>query len=139
MIKLLGCILIIASTASVGMIAAEKLNSRVRELEQSIIMLQIICDELRYTLAPMDSILESLCANPTMQNYKLLNLYKKFTDCETFNERLIKSFNCYIGSLNKTDISLLSEITTFLGRYSAESQIASLENIIARLDFQRDE
>jgi len=139
MFKMLGIVMIVCSCTAMGFLASSRLSLRIKSLGELIMALEIAESEIFFKLSPIPQIMKS-AANATGGGVRemFLELYQKtnIVSSSTFSEKwlsVLKKSQDRLG-LSPGDIEVLSELSTFLGRYDAERQTNSLAYIRRRLE-----
>lgn len=128
-----------ASLSGAGLYGASQLKARVKELDFCIRMVQLTADELKYSLTAAEQILDQLCENPLLAGFSLLEDYRQRSRSQPFYLAFEQAICQYQGALSGQDKYILKDLGLILGRYPAESQLHSLENISRRLAIQREQ
>ncbi|MDP4144793.1 MAG: stage III sporulation protein SpoIIIAB [Bacillota bacterium] len=126
MLKIIGCILILIGTTTVGFKYAERFNKRVKELyelERAVLQLQ---NEIVYTHTPLPEILYNV-ANKTIapinEIFKNISEILYLNQVNDVNEAFVKIFLEYKSALNlkKEDIDVVLDMSKMLGESDVDS------------------
>lgn len=138
MIKAVGIALILMSGTALGFFASKYLDQQVRRLEQLEGFLHALMVRLEYTLAPTGELIRDVAGMEQFAGVKFLQ------DCSARCERgesFPDSWKAAVegGRAQRTpeENRLMLEIGGILGSYDADSQIAELRSILARLEVCR--
>ena len=139
MIRFLGVALLTAGCGGLGLSAANRLDSRVRDLRELSAGLEILQRELGWRLSPLPKALEA-AAGGTHERTALF-----FAFCAQGSKQLAGiSFRTLWSKgleqcplrLSREDRALLEQLGPILGRYDGESQQQAVENVLTGLSRQ---
>lgn len=141
MFKLIGSILIILSSSSLGYVIGMKYSMRVREIKLLKISLQMLETEIAYSNTPLPDALKIIYkkSKPPINiifNKTSINLSKK--KYGSVGEAFCKSLDDTRGmySLTDEDIDILKSFGQSLGNSDVDGQVKSFNLIIKELDGQ---
>ncbi len=141
MFKLIGSVLIILSSSSLGYMIGMRYSMRVREIKLLKISLQMLETEIAYSNTPLPEALKIVCKKSKhpiniIFNKAAANLGKK--DCVSVGDAFCKSLDDAKGmySLIDEDIDILRSFGHSLGSSDVDGQIKSFSLIIKELDAQ---
>lgn len=137
MFRMIGVMMICASSAMIGISVGKRIKTRCRVLLGFIGAIDCICAEITCLLTPIEEILEKLVAQQTEPTrsffYACLLSHQKKKDVrftEVWEEELARSTDL---CLNDTDIPLLLEIGNSFGRYTGTEQARVLSGVREKL------
>ncbi len=138
MIRVIGAVLIIASTSAIGVRGVLRLRGRVKSLESLIASLDIMESEICTRLTPMREVLEMLSSGAPLPGRRL------FENAANGMERLGKTsfYSIWSESVQRTkelalrpqEREVLSELGLCLGRYDVREQAETIARIRRRLE-----
>ena len=140
MIRFWGAAMLIAGCGGLGLSAADRLNSRVRDLRELSAGLEILQRELGWRLSPLSEALETAAGGTHGQTARF------FTFCAQGTRQLAgtpfrtlwsKGLEQCPLRLSREDRGLLEQLGPVLGRYDGDSQRQALENVLAGLSRQQ--
>lgn len=138
MLRLIGCILVIACTTAFGINCASRLGTRVKVISGTISALEVMRSEICDRLTPMTQLMQMM----TEQTEAPIN--SLFKSCSNQMEALgNKSFyyiwkysisNCEALELKPQEQRTLIDLGHVLGRYDTEEQSKSISYCIRRFE-----
>lgn len=138
-IKILGMVLIIVCTTSIGISFARMLSGRVEQLENAIGVISGFESELTYSMAPPDEIVSRLEQRESMLSGTYLpccaSLCRQGVPFPVAWKRSIKENH---GLLNGADTAILTALSDTLGQCDLNAQLASIAHAKSLLQIQTD-
>ena len=140
MIRLLGAVLLTVGFGGLGLSAANRLDSRVRDLRELSAGLEILQRELGWRLSPLPKALEAAAVGTHERAAEF------FACCARGSRQLAGApFRAVWSSgleqcplrLNREDRALLEQLGPVLGRYDGDSQRQAVENVLTGLNRQQ--
>ena len=137
MIRLVGAALLTAGSSLLGLCAVRQLDDRVRDLRQLIIGLEAIVREMDYHLAPLPELLERAAAETGDRVSQFFALCAR--GASHLNGRTCQMVWCQAAEagqlrLDQSDMDLLEQLGSVLGRYDGKSQSQALAAAAARFE-----
>lgn len=132
MLKIAGCILVFFSCFTIGMGFKKRKCQRIFELENLISCMNILENEMRYSMSDIEKSFVKMAETASIQNKniflsccEILNHSNGTTLSSIWNEVLSKYKNnsCY----TKEDINLILEFGNVLGAGDVETQLKNIE------------
>lgn len=143
MIKIIGSIFVIFSSAGIGYILGKDFSKRVIQLKQLRMSLQMLETEITYSSTPLPyafEIISQKCGSPVKEIFKAVSDKLKgrhySTVGEAFEKALLDCNNmtCY----KKEDMEILKSFANSLGSSDREGQIKSFNLVIKQLEGQEN-
>lgn len=135
MLKLIGALMVVGATTSLGLQRLEGLNSRLRALEAFISALDTIRADIRYRQTPVPELLEYLgktSASPAAEFFhRCRQLSGDLTQVE-LGEIWSRELEA-LGPLKREELEALKEAGQLLGHWDADGQQAGLDRALERL------
>lgn len=136
MIKILGFLIIVASSAKIGYDLSEKYSNRTKELKAFVNVLERIRNEISFSNCVISDALIKAC---DVKSRAVNNMIKLVS--ETVREKgitLHEAFNTYIkmdntSSLNSRDIEEISRFFLMVGSGDREDEIKNINNTIVNI------
>ena len=141
MIKIIGCLIIILSSSTLGFLMGSKFNLRVRELKLLKVSLQMLETEIAYSNTPLPEAFDNISKrskNPIKDIFSnmSINLYKRIysTVGEAFDVSIekIKDKTCF----SKDDLEVLKSFGNSIGTSDVNGQIKAFKLVLKQLDQQ---
>lgn len=141
MIRMAGAVLLAGGSVILGACAVKHLNGRVDDLNQLLVGLETIARELNYRMAPLPELLRQAAEQSKGKTERFFDLCAQ--GAEHLNGRTFQTVWCQALEaaqlrLERSDVELLEQLGSVLGRYDGESQHRALDTAIARMEAQRD-
>lgn len=137
--KVIGMILIIVCTTSIGISFARTLTGRVEQLDNALGVLAGLESELSYSMAPPDEIVSRLEQRESMASAAYLpccaSLCRQGVPFPSAWKRSIRENH---GLLSSADIDILTGLSDTLGQCDLNGQLASITHAKALLQIQAD-
>ncbi len=130
--KLLGCILLLTTSAVCGTLAANRLHAHTRRLQLLIRLVNDMMQRLRYALPTVDSLIAELCAQPCYRTLSVLQAYEQTSPDMAFTDRFSEAVAA--ASYSEEEKSILLQIGTTLGSTDLEGQLSALTLCKTRLE-----
>ncbi|MGN1030972.1 MAG: stage III sporulation protein AB [Butyricicoccaceae bacterium] len=144
MLKIIGMILILSSFTGMGISQRQQLNGRVRALDAMLTATDLIGSELAFRLTGIPDIIRMLTNDSRAQVAlvfgKMQEMMKK-DDGLSLTYKWMKAFRQYgaQAGLSEEDISVLCDMSDFIGKYDAASQKKCLDHSRKRLERQLEQ
>ena len=139
MIRLLGAAFLTVGCGGLGLLAVNRLDSRVRDLRELSAGLEILQRELGWRLSPLPEAMEAAAAGTkdrAAQFFSFGAQQSKRLAGTPFRTLWSKGLEQCPLRLNREDRSLLEQLGPVLGRYDGDSQRQAVENALASLSRQ---
>ena len=140
MIRLLGAALLTVGCGSLGLLAVDRLDGRVRDLRELAAGLEILHRELGWRLSPLPKALETASGGTHERAARFFAFCaqgSKRLDGAPFRMLWSKGLEQCPLRLSRDDRALLEQLGPVLGRYDGDSQRQAVENVLAGLSRQR--
>ena len=141
MIKIIGAIMIIASTSFIGFLKALTYKNRLVELYEFQKGIELFETEVRFTKSPLSEAFNKIADNLSGEVSKI---FKKFSisyissDGQTasviWNETILNNINNL--NLTNDDLNIIRDFGVCLGTLDAEGQINSISSVVSRIESQ---
>jgi len=142
--KLIGCVLVIASTAGMGLFFSSEMKCRVEDLKELKKLILLMRGDIRFSNTPLP---EAISAIARRHNGKYFGFFTKIstkltelsgiTFCEIWKEAVIQEL--IDTSLSKKDKIHLSQFGENLGYLDKEMQMNTLDLYITQLEDEIEE
>ena len=134
--KFLGFLLIIGSSALLGMNYSAEKKARINDLQAFISMLEILCAELNNRLYPLPELFENISSKlegraASFANLLKLNMY--VLGEKNFETIWYESYFVSGAALSDKENNEILSLGKTLGRYDLETQLAAIEACILSL------
>ena len=130
-------VLISGGFLSMGVIAARNLRCCANELREVIIGVQVIKRELKYSLAPLNELLQMASAQTAGETQLFFDDCKRkieAADGELFETIWRQALERRKFCLKQADYLILMQLGSVLGRYDADEQIMVLSRTVEQLE-----
>lgn len=127
MLKIIGCIVILAASSTAGFIYGESFKRRVIELRELQRIIHLLQSEIEYKCNPIPRALKDL-STKTTEPFSII--FKEISELLSKNEvesvyeafKIIFNSNNHQTSLNKDDINILLDLSKSLGESDVSGQ-----------------
>lgn len=138
--KYLGMLLVIASCAAAGWLLSARMRRRVMELEGYVSFIGYAADSVRYTLTPVEEILEEGFTYSTYAQLPLIaGCSRRMREEKDFARVWQAAIGSDRGTLNAQDTAVLYPLGEVLGGSDAKTQHAALQRIGSALQKRCEE
>ena len=129
MLKILGIILVMAASSSIGAVLSSNLSRRVSDLEQAIRLLEQMQTYLRYGQMPTAEMVSRLSGSEGFAGFTFLSVcLERMKAGDLFPDAWRAALRSFHGSkLSDRDKGVLETIADILGGSDYESQLHALE------------
>lgn len=136
MIKILGFIIIVASSAKIGFDLSGKYSNRTRELRAFVSVLERIRNEISFSNCVISDALIKSCDVKSKTVKNMIEYVSQAVRKKSVS--LVEAFNTYINmddtlSLNRRDIEEISSFFSMFGSGDREDEIKNINNTLVNI------
>lgn len=138
-IKMLGCALILISSAGMGMYFSGELKGRIRDLKELRRILTLLRGDIRYANSPLPEAVQALSVRHDGKYKKFLkiaaeklNEFGGVSFCEIWKEAVQKGLED--TSLSKKDLANLSQFGENMGYLDKEMQLNTIDLYLSQIE-----
>ena len=128
--------MILFSSSYIGILIANKYQSRVKELKEMKSFLAIFSTKIKLTYEPIPQIFEELGNKENSNISYIFKIASEKMKELSAGEAWIKSLEIQNTSLKKEDIEVLKSLSNLLGKVDLEGQVSEIELVDNFLDKQ---
>jgi len=135
-IKYIALIMIFFTSSYIGILIANKYQSRVKELKEVKSLLTIFLTKIKLTYEPIPQIFKEL---GNKENSNITYIFKKASENMknlSAGEAWLKALEMKNTNLKSEDIEVLKGLSTLLGKVDLEGQVSEIELVDNFLDNQ---
>ena len=141
MLKLLGVVLIIGSFIGIGITQRQQFRNHVVVLGDMISVLDTISNELSFHLTTIPELIQRLAADSRPSVARIFGAMKQSIEKDDHLSLTFKWMKAFRdcgkdAGLQQDDISILCDLSEFIGKYDAQSQQKSIDYAKAQLSRQ---
>lgn len=138
-IKMLGCVLILSSSAGMGLYFSSELKGRIQDLKELRRIITLLRGDIRYANSPLPEAVQALSVRHEGRYKKFLKMaaerlsgYEGVSFCEIWKESINKGLEN--TSLSKKDLQSLSVFGENLGYLDKEMQLNTIDLYLSQIE-----
>lgn len=139
--KIIGCIMVVASSAGVGFYFSGELKSRIEDLRELYKLINLLRGDIRYASTPLPEAIQSISRRHQGRFFSFFNcisLQLEERSGHTFSEIWQSAVTCGLvnTSLSKKDKSHLIQFGDTIGYLDKEMQMNTMDLYLAQLEYE---
>lgn len=139
--KIIGCIMVVASSAGVGFYLSSEMKGRIEDLKELYKLVSLLKGDIRYASTPLPEAIQSISRRHQGRFFAFFNnisLQLEERPGQTFAEIWRSAVSCGLvnTSLSKKDKSHLIQFGDTIGYLDKDMQMNTLDLYLSQLDYE---